>query len=198
MFRIPNFPVNWTLSQLETMSINSNPDTGMYDSYEEQHICAKLEQLRANPKIIEEVDSLIGMVEKALKRTSELLTEKGSTTVKNEDGDSFDNRVLCGVIRTGVLGDRLLTKSDRQICAALLCKTIPTVSLLQAITAQFIDNIEDEGLRQKTILDTCIEDAGFSIKFKDGEVTCFITMTSITLVEPESGESNTVIKIYFI
>jgi hypothetical protein len=65
------------------------------------------------------------------------------STGGEKSGEELDkNRVLRGVIRTGVLGDRLLMKTDRQISAALLCKEIPTVSLLQSVTGMFVENIE--------------------------------------------------------
>jgi hypothetical protein len=79
-----------------------------------------------------------------LKIASDLLTEKlHPASAEDKDSESAEkNRVLRGVIRIGVLGDRLLMKSDRQITAALLCKEIPTVSLLQGITGMFVENIE--------------------------------------------------------
>jgi hypothetical protein len=52
--------------------MSAAPDTVNYDMYEDQHICAKLEQLRADPKIVDETDQLIGMVEMSLKKTSGL------------------------------------------------------------------------------------------------------------------------------
>lgn len=60
-----------------------------------------------------------------------------------QDMESVDkNRVLRGVIRTGILGDRLLINSDRQLTAVLICRDIPSVGLLQDITSTFKDNIE--------------------------------------------------------
>lgn len=50
--------------------MSAAPDTAQYDMYDEQHICTKLEQLRAEQKIVEETDALIEMVEKSLKKTS--------------------------------------------------------------------------------------------------------------------------------
>lgn len=72
------------------------------------------------------------------------MSDKLQSETKKEEIDSaeVDHRILRGVIRTGVLGDRLLINSDRQIYAALMCKDIPTVSLLQSITSLFIENIE--------------------------------------------------------
>ncbi|KAI6182376.1 DZF domain-containing protein [Aphelenchoides bicaudatus] len=185
--KIPNFPVNWCLVPQGILSMP--PDTAIYDVYDEQHVMTKLDQLRADPKIVEETDILIEMVEKSLKKTSDLLSEKLQSTVVAEEKDmetSEKNRVLRGVIRVGVLGDRLMMKSDRQINAVLLCKDIPTVSLLQSVTGIFMENIENEELRKKTILEVCVEDAGFSIRFNDGEVTCLITLTSIALVADEN------------
>lgn len=116
----------------------------------------------------------------------DLLTDKIMAAMnKKEDADPADdiekNRVLRGVIRTGVLGDRLIIKSDRQITAALLCKEIPTVSLLQSITSMFIENIEDEELRKKTTVEALLDDSSFVVRFNDGEMTCTITLTSIAL-----------------
>lgn len=47
--------------------------------------------------------------------------------------------------------------------------------------------VQDEELRKKTVLEASVEDAGFSVKFTDGEMTCFITLTSIALVPPEEN-----------
>jgi hypothetical protein len=69
-FRIPNFPANWTVVPQDQVVASAMPDTANYDLYDDQHVCAKLEQLRADTKIVEETDSLIEMVEKSLKKTS--------------------------------------------------------------------------------------------------------------------------------
>jgi hypothetical protein len=109
------------------------PDTEAYDSFDEQHVFARLEQLRPDPKLIEETDALIEMLEKALKKATDSLS-RASVEPKEE--------VLRGVIRTGVLGDRLLFKADREVTAVLLCKDIPTLSLLQNVISAFVENIE--------------------------------------------------------
>lgn len=72
IFRPTTFPPQWTVVPANAQVLYAIPDTTAYDLFDEQHCLAKLEQLRAEPKIVQETDALIELVEKALKKTSGL------------------------------------------------------------------------------------------------------------------------------
>ncbi|KAI6178809.1 hypothetical protein M3Y98_00541700 [Aphelenchoides besseyi] len=182
MKKISHFPSNFAMYPLDCTLPVAIPDTAANDSYDEQHIYARLEQLRQEPSIMEVTNNLIALVESTLKYISDRLGEQSEKPNEVEQ-----HRLLKGVIRTGPLGDRLLLKSDEEITAVLVCSKYPTVSLLQQIVSMFVESIKDETLKAKTTVKISLEDGGFSIKFNDSSMYC--TVKLITLLWLESEET---------
>lgn len=72
-------------------------------------------------------------IERALKKISDVLIE---STVDP------DARILRGVVRVGPLGENLLLVFDKKVDVVLMCKDVPTKSLLKQIVDQFLEQIE--------------------------------------------------------
>ncbi|CAD5210256.1 unnamed protein product [Bursaphelenchus xylophilus] len=149
------------------------PDTAMYDAYDEQHVHARLEQIKPELEQIKDCERLVGVVEKALKKISDKLTE--------ENGENDGERTLRGVIRVGPLGEHLLLKTDKQINTVLLCREIPTISLLQKLVQLFPQNVEDETERSKVSVESCATESGFIVRLSDVDLKCVVTLSCVGL-----------------
>jgi hypothetical protein len=65
-----------------------------------------------------------------------------------ESDESADARILRGVVRVGPLGENLLLVFDKKVDVVLMCKDVPTKSLLKQIVDQFLEQVEvTNGLR---------------------------------------------------
>lgn len=106
------------------------PDTSIYDAYDEQHVHARLEQIRPEHEHVKAIEALVEVVEKTLKKVSDKFSEEAKD-------ESDNDRLLRGVIRVGPLGEHLLLKTDESVDAVLLCRDIPSLTLLQRIVNEF-------------------------------------------------------------
>ncbi|KAI6239019.1 DZF domain containing protein [Aphelenchoides fujianensis] len=158
------------------------PETKKYDAYDEHHVQQRLSQLKPDAQQAERVESLVFLVERTLKRLSEM-------HVDAEKPDE-DTRQLRGVVRVGALADGLLCRFDKRADLVLTCKTIPTITLLQEIVANFASYVDDDEQKASLKLEMNAEESAFSVQFNDFDFVCHVTLTSVTMrvVETESLE----------
>ncbi|KAI6221870.1 DZF domain containing protein [Aphelenchoides fujianensis] len=158
------------------------PETKKYDAYDEHHVQQRLSQLKPDAQQAERVESLVFLVERTLKRLSEM-------HVDAEKPDE-DTRQLRGVVRVGALADGLLCRFDKRADLVLTCKTIPTITLLQEIVANFAAYVDDDEQKASLKLEMNAEESAFSVQFNDSDFVCHVTLTSVTMrvVETESLE----------
>jgi hypothetical protein len=72
-------------------------------------------------------------VERGLKKVSDVLIETS--------GDQ-EARLLRGVVRVGPLGENILLNFDKAVNVVLLCKDVPSVSLLKQIVDELPNHVE--------------------------------------------------------
>ncbi|CAD5206945.1 unnamed protein product [Bursaphelenchus okinawaensis] len=154
------------------------PDTTMYDAYDEQHVRARLEQIKPDHDKIKNCERLIEVVEKTLKKISDKL--------KEENGETGDDRLLRGVIRVGYLGEHLLLKTDKIIHTVLLCRDIPSISLLQKLVDIFVENVDDESEKDKVKVELSVSESAFTVSLEDVDLKCVVTLTSVNLRKPKT------------
>uniref|UniRef100_A0A8C5WYJ5 Spermatid perinuclear RNA-binding protein n=1 Tax=Laticauda laticaudata TaxID=8630 RepID=A0A8C5WYJ5_LATLA len=98
-----------------------------------------------SPEELEAVQNMVSTVECALKQVSDWMDEtskssqmEGSSEEKEETADGRsskeqDGRILCGVMRIGLVAKGLLIKDDMDLELVLMCKEKPTESLLSLV-----------------------------------------------------------------
>ncbi|KAM4664892.1 spermatid perinuclear RNA-binding protein isoform 2-T5 [Discoglossus pictus] len=112
---------------------------------DDRHVMAKHSTIYPSPEELEAVQNMVSTVECALKHVSDWMDEntKGENVendvqVKKEDSEESvpkdeSGRVLCGVLRIGLVAKGLLIKDDMELELVLLCKEKPTESLLSTV-----------------------------------------------------------------
>lgn len=110
------------------------PITMPFDSFDERHIRARLEELRPDAAQIATTERLVSLVERTLKSVSSIHV--------NAETSNEDSRLLRGVVRVGPLGEGLLIKDETVLDTNLMCKDWPTASLLQQIVDEFPNHVD--------------------------------------------------------
>ncbi|XP_061460535.1 spermatid perinuclear RNA-binding protein isoform X3 [Rhineura floridana] len=112
---------------------------------DDRHVMMKHSTIYPSPEELEAVQNMVSTVECALKQVSDWMDEmsksaraEGNTEGKEEladGGNSKDQggRVLCGVMRIGLVAKGLLIKDDMDLELVLMCKEKPTETLLSLI-----------------------------------------------------------------
>ncbi|XP_053137625.1 spermatid perinuclear RNA-binding protein isoform X3 [Hemicordylus capensis] len=115
---------------------------------DDRHVMMKHSTIYPSPEELEAVQNMVSTVECALKQVSDWMDEtsktaraEGSTEGQEEaadgggGGSSKDQggRVLCGVMRIGLVAKGLLIKDDMDLELVLMCKGKPTETLLSLV-----------------------------------------------------------------
>ncbi|XP_063000968.1 spermatid perinuclear RNA-binding protein isoform X2 [Elgaria multicarinata webbii] len=109
---------------------------------DDRHVMMKHSTIYPSPEELEAVQNMVSTVECALKQVSDWMDEtskstraEGSTDGKEEPADGKDQggRVLCGVMRIGLVAKGLLIKDDMDLELVLMCKEKPTETLLSLV-----------------------------------------------------------------
>ncbi|XP_077163009.1 spermatid perinuclear RNA-binding protein isoform X3 [Paroedura picta] len=111
---------------------------------DDRHVMMKHSTIYPSPEELEAVQNMVSTVECALKQVSDWMDEmsktaraEGSTDGKEEAADSsgkdHGSRVLCGVMRIGLVAKGLLIKDDMDLELVLMCQEKPTEALLSLV-----------------------------------------------------------------
>uniref|UniRef100_A0A8C5PF77 Spermatid perinuclear RNA-binding protein n=1 Tax=Leptobrachium leishanense TaxID=445787 RepID=A0A8C5PF77_9ANUR len=141
-----------------------------------------------SPEELEAVQNMVSTVECALKHVSDWIDEENKSvendinpkTEDKEESLSKDEsgRVLCGVMRIGLVAKGLLIKDDMELELVLLCKEKPTEGLLGTVRENLplqIQKLTEEPYQ----VQQCIEDACLIIQnSKEPKLTLKVILTS--------------------
>nr|DBA21664.1 TPA: hypothetical protein GDO54_018268 [Pyxicephalus adspersus] len=159
---------------------------------------AKHSTIYPSPEELEAVQNMVSTVECALKQVSDWMDEHSKCdTVENEQQEKQEEpeenaskddsgRVLCGVMRIGLVAKGLLIKEDMDLELVLLCKEKPTESLLATVTENLplqIQKLTEEAYH----VAQCTEDASIIIQnSKEPKLTLKVILTSPLFREEEN------------
>ncbi|XP_067327851.1 spermatid perinuclear RNA-binding protein isoform X2 [Anolis sagrei] len=176
---------------------------------DDRHVMMKHSTIYPSPAELKAVQNMVSTVECALKQVSDWMDEtskstpaESSTESKEEsaadgsgDGGSHKDqggRVLCGVMRIGLVAKGLLIKDDMDLELVLMCKEKPTQTLLSLVK----DNlpIQIQKLTEETYhVEHCTDEAAIIIhSTQELPLTLKVTLTSPLIrdeVEKTDGDS---------
>ncbi|XP_071981157.1 spermatid perinuclear RNA-binding protein isoform X3 [Engystomops pustulosus] len=163
---------------------------------DDRHVMAKHSTIYPSPEELEAVQNMVSTVECALKHVSDWMDEhtkcptvendlQTKTEEKEENAVDESGRVLCGVMRIGLVAKGLLIKEDMELELVLLCKEKPTESLLVTVRENLplqIQKLTEESYQ----LEHSIEDASIIIhNAKEPKLTLKVILTSPSFREEE-------------
>ncbi|XP_034168403.1 spermatid perinuclear RNA-binding protein isoform X2 [Pangasianodon hypophthalmus] len=187
---------------------------------DDRHVMAKHSTIYPSSEALEAVQSLVSTVECALKHVSDWMdqsqaeqpnqssgqeeeteasadesaeesTNEGSSSSSSSGGDG---RVLCGVMRVGLVAKGLLIKDDMDLELVLMCREKPTHTLLRTVC----DNLplQIELTEEKYEVECSIPEAAILIRSTaEPKLTLKVTLTSPQIREDgETGEQESVVE----
>uniref|UniRef100_A0A671T539 Spermatid perinuclear RNA-binding protein n=1 Tax=Sinocyclocheilus anshuiensis TaxID=1608454 RepID=A0A671T539_9TELE len=133
---------------------------------------AKHSTIYPSSEALEAVQSLVSTVERALKHVSDWMDQ----TQKAAQSD--EGRVLCGVMRIGLVAKGLLIKDDMDLELVLMCREKPTETLLCTVCDNLPLQIE-KLTEEKYEVQSSIPDAAILVRTTtDPKLTLKVTLTS--------------------
>ncbi|XP_075691636.1 spermatid perinuclear RNA-binding protein isoform X2 [Rhinoderma darwinii] len=174
---------------------------------DDRHVMAKHSTIYPSPEELEAVQNMVSTVESALKQVSDWMDEDSKPTTveddletkpeeKEENAMDESGRVLCGVMRIGLVAKGLLIKEDMELELVLLCKEKPTESLLVSVRENLplqIQKLTEESYE----VEKSIDDASIIIhNAKEPKLTLKVILTSPLFREEEdkAGGENVAMK----
>ncbi|XP_069842880.1 spermatid perinuclear RNA-binding protein isoform X2 [Dendropsophus ebraccatus] len=174
---------------------------------DDRHVMAKHSTIYPSPEELEAVQNMVSTVECALKHVSDWMDECTKCTAtendlqikseeKEENNTDESGRVLCGVMRIGLVAKGLLIKDDMELELVLLCKEKPTESLLVTVRENL--PIQIQKLTEETYhVEHSIDDASIIIhNSKEPRLSLKVILTSPLFREEEdrAGGENVAMK----
>uniref|UniRef100_A0A4W4FAR1 Spermatid perinuclear RNA-binding protein n=1 Tax=Electrophorus electricus TaxID=8005 RepID=A0A4W4FAR1_ELEEL len=176
---------------------------------DDRHVMAKHSTIYPSPEELEAVQSLVSTVECALKHVSDWMdcsqagqsnpsssqeeevepsTDEPAEGSTNEGCSSADGRVLCGVVRIGLVAKGLLIKDDMDLELVLMCCEKPTQTLLHTVCDNLPLQIQ-KLTEEKYEVQCCVPEAAILVcSTTEPKLTLKVTLTSPQMREDsESG-----------
>ncbi|XP_015273930.1 PREDICTED: spermatid perinuclear RNA-binding protein isoform X2 [Gekko japonicus] len=156
---------------------------------DDRHVMMKHATIYPSPEELEAVQTMVSTVECALKQVSDWMDEtsksaraEGSTDGKEEAADSSGkdqgSRVLCGVMRIGLVAKGLLIKDDMDLELVLMCQEKPTETLLSLVKDNLPIQIQKLS-EEKYHVEHHVDEAAIIIhSTKELPLTLKVTLTS--------------------
>ncbi|XP_063065224.1 interleukin enhancer-binding factor 3a [Engraulis encrasicolus] len=132
----------------------------------DRHVMVKHAEIYPAAEDLEAVQTMVGHVEQGLKAVSDWMNTLPSTEqpeAAEGDDASEPSPVLRGVFRVGSVAKGLLLKDSLDLELVLLCKDVPTNSLLMMVTGKLSMELK-EITEEEYVVTACPEDACISIK----------------------------------
>uniref|UniRef100_A0A3B1IGU7 Spermatid perinuclear RNA binding protein n=1 Tax=Astyanax mexicanus TaxID=7994 RepID=A0A3B1IGU7_ASTMX len=155
---------------------------------------AKHSTIYPSSEDLEAVQSLVSTVECALKHVSDWLdksqckeeAEAEASADESAEGSGADGgRVLCGVVRIGLVAKGLLIKEDMDLELVLMCREKPTQTLLSTVCDHLPQQIE-KLTEEKYEVQCCIPEAAILIRSTtEPKLTLKVMLTSPLIREDE-------------
>ncbi|XP_077163008.1 spermatid perinuclear RNA-binding protein isoform X2 [Paroedura picta] len=170
---------------------------------DDRHVMMKHSTIYPSPEELEAVQNMVSTVECALKQVSDWMDEmsktaraEGSTDGKEEAADSsgkdHGSRVLCGVMRIGLVAKGLLIKDDMDLELVLMCQEKPTEALLSLVKDNLPIQIQ-KLTEEKYHVEHHVDEAAIIIRSTtELPLTLKVTLTSPLIrdeVEKKNGDS---------
>ncbi|XP_020649068.3 spermatid perinuclear RNA-binding protein isoform X5 [Pogona vitticeps] len=171
---------------------------------DDRHVMMKHSTIYPSPEELEAVQNMVSTVECALKQVSDWMDEtsrsartESSTDGKDEPTDSAGSkdqsgRILCGVMRIGLVAKGLLIKDDMDLELVLMCKEKPTETLLSLVKDNLPIQIQ-KLTEEKYHVEHRIDEAAIVIRSTNElPLTLKVTLTSPLIrdeAEKKDGDS---------
>ncbi|XP_078498086.1 spermatid perinuclear RNA-binding protein isoform X2 [Lissotriton helveticus] len=160
-----------------------------FGNNDDRHVMAKHATIYPSPEELKAVQDMVSTVECALKHVSDWLDETSRSVKVDNDVVMKDEsteitsrdqscRLLCGVLRIGLVAKGLLIKDDMDLELVLMCKDKPSKTLLSTVKENLpvqIQKLTDETYQ----VEQCTEEAALIIKnSKEPKLTLKVILTS--------------------
>ncbi|XP_048368223.1 spermatid perinuclear RNA-binding protein isoform X3 [Sphaerodactylus townsendi] len=167
---------------------------------DDRHVMMKHSTIYPSPEELEAVQNMVSTVECALKQVSDWMDEMNKSTRaesspegKEEVPDSGckdqGSRVLCGVMRIGLVAKGLLIKDDMDLELVLMCQEKPTETLLSLVKDNLPIQIQ-KLTEEKYHVEHHVDEAAIVIRStKELPLTLKVTLTS-PLIRDEAEKKN--------
>uniref|UniRef100_A0A8C1P4R0 Interleukin enhancer binding factor 3a n=1 Tax=Cyprinus carpio TaxID=7962 RepID=A0A8C1P4R0_CYPCA len=155
---------------------------------EDRYVKAKHTTVYPSAKQLDAVQCMVSNVECALKSVSNWLNEKESSAA--DAGSGSPQSKLRGVLRVGLVAKGLLLKDDLELELVLLCRDMPTSSLLRLISGKLSEFIKDV-TEEKYVVTPSIQDAAIIVTSpKESILKLSIHLTSPVVREQVEKEAS--------
>ncbi|XP_072344510.1 spermatid perinuclear RNA-binding protein isoform X4 [Scyliorhinus torazame] len=162
---------------------------------DDRHVMAKHSSVYPSQEELEAVQNMVSTVECALKHVSDYLDETNSQSINVDDGEDEaadvkksgtsesnaneqSGRVLCGVMRIGLVAKGLLIKGDLDLELVLMCKEKPTEKLLNTVHNNLPIQVQKLS-EEKFEVEKCVEEAAITVQnTKEPKLTLKIILSS--------------------
>nr|XP_033815822.1 spermatid perinuclear RNA-binding protein isoform X6 [Geotrypetes seraphini] len=170
---------------------------------DDRHVMSKHSTIYPSPEELEAVQNMVSTVECALKHVSDWMDELNKSAksekddCKKEDSAESNNneqsdRILCGVMRIGLVAKGLLIKNDMDLELVLMCKEKPTEILLNEVKDNLPFQIQ-KLTEEKYQVEQSIDEACLIIhNTKEPKLTLKVILTSPLIreeTEKKDGEN---------
>lgn len=164
------------------------------EAINDRHLLDKLEQIGLNPEQEQIVEEFVLLVEDALYDVSVIIEEERSSIPVIEQNQT-ENRVLRGVMRVGILANKLLLKTDQRIDLVVLCSVVPTTELLFQVFEHFrriVNQNVNNNMETKKIIYTSavVNESALSISQEGIPIVLFVTFTCSIMRQWSPGDLN--------
>nr|XP_033815821.1 spermatid perinuclear RNA-binding protein isoform X5 [Geotrypetes seraphini] len=175
---------------------------------DDRHVMSKHSTIYPSPEELEAVQNMVSTVECALKHVSDWMDELNKSAksekddCKKEDSAESNNneqsdRILCGVMRIGLVAKGLLIKNDMDLELVLMCKEKPTEILLNEVKDNLPFQIQ-KLTEEKYQVEQSIDEACLIIhNTKEPKLTLKVILTSPLIreeTEKKDGVENVAMK----
>ncbi|XP_057675641.1 spermatid perinuclear RNA-binding protein isoform X2 [Corythoichthys intestinalis] len=180
-------------------------------SNDDRHVMAKHSTIYPSSHDLEAVQTLVSNVECALKHVSDWLDQTSSEVPDQLDSQAADGkeeeepteedegtsastrepssgRVLCGVMRIGLVAKGLLIKGDMDLELVLMCRDKPTQTLLHSVCHNLPGQIEKLTEEKYEVTSSPSEAAILVRATTEPKLTLKITLTSPAMRDDEEEE----------
>ncbi|XP_053542977.1 spermatid perinuclear RNA-binding protein isoform X1 [Ictalurus punctatus] len=187
---------------------------------DDRHVMAKHSTIYPSSEALEAIQSLVSTVECALKHVSDWMdrpqaeqpsqssgqeeeteasadesAEESTNEGSSSSSSGGDGRVLCGVMRIGLVAKGLLIKDDMDLELVLMCREKPTHTLLRTVCDNLPLQIE-KLTEEKYEVESSVPKAAILIRnTAEPKLTLKVTLTSPQIREDgETGEQESVVE----
>uniref|UniRef100_A0A914MR10 DZF domain-containing protein n=2 Tax=Meloidogyne TaxID=189290 RepID=A0A914MR10_MELIC len=167
--------------------------TNPFGSENDEHMVEKLDQISLNKVQKNSIEQLVLLIEDTLFNVSRIIEEQQvANSVSGTTNSS--NRLLRGIMRTGLLANDLLLKNDRRAHLIVLCSSIPTTDMLSQVTELFTHYVKkgEQTLthKGKISVEENVREAGFSVSQAGIPMYICVSFTCSVIRQWSPGDLN--------